>query len=271
MRKTLSMILVSSGLLLVLLSVLSTPASAAPQAQLTPFPTPTPAADGRIMYTVQAGDTLWRIAAVTEMSMDEIRQLNGLAPDEVIQEGQLLLLGVAEAAPVEGATAEPGEAGAAASPTPTLAEGETQDTAVICVLLYEDLNGDALRQETENGIEGGEASVTERTGAYSDKKSTAAGADPVCFEDDLPVGNYIVTMAIPDGYNATTSLSVDFELMAGDTTYLNFGAQKTAEAEQEAPLLAESGRATLFGILGVGLLLAGIGAGVYSIRLARQR
>lgn len=270
MRKILSVLLVSSGLLLALLSVLSTPASAAPQAQLTPFPTPTPGADGRIMYTVQSGDTLWRIAAVAETSMDAIRQLNGLAPDEIIQEGQILLLGVAEVEPVEGAMAGTGEA-AAASPTPTLVEGETLDTAVICVLLYEDLNGDSLRQEMELGIEGGEASVTERTGAYSSKQSTLAGSDAVCFEDDLPVGNYIVTMAIPDGFNATTSLSVDFELMAGDTTYLNFGAQKTAETEQEEPLLAESGRATLYGIIGVGLLLAGIGAGIYSIRLARQR
>lgn len=270
MRKTLTAILAGAGLLLVLLSVFSTPASAAPQAQLTAFPTPTPGADGRILYTVQAGDTLWRISGVTGISLEELRQLNNLAPDEALVEGDILLLGVAEVAPAEGATAAPG-ATAAVTPTPTLAEGETADTAVICVLLYEDLNGDSLRQETEVGIEGGEASVTERTGAYSEKKSTAAGADAVCFDDDLPVGNYIVTMAIPDGYNATTTLSVDFELMAGDTTYLNFGAQKTAESEQEAPLLAESGRATLFGILGVGLLLAGVGVGIYSIRLMRQR
>lgn len=270
MRKTISLTLVSAGLLLVLLSVWPTPASAAPQAQLTQFPTPTPGADGRILYTVQTGDTLWRIAALTGKTMEELRQLNNLGPDEVIQEGQLLLLGLVEAAPVEEATPAPGEA-TGVTPTPTLAEGDGQDTAVICVLLYEDLNGDALRQETEVAIEGGEASVTERTGKYSNKKSTVPGTDAVCFEDELPTGNYIVTMAIPDGYNATTSLSVDFELMAGDTTYLNFGAQKTAEAEQEAPLIAESGRATLLGILGIGLLLAGIGAGIYSIQLARKR
>ena len=40
------------------------PAYAAPALQLTEFPTPTPGPDGRIIYIVQDGDTLWRIAAV---------------------------------------------------------------------------------------------------------------------------------------------------------------------------------------------------------------
>jgi len=271
MRKHLSMLMAGIGLLLVLLSFWPTPASAAPQAQYTPFPTPTPAADGRILYVVQPGDTVWRIAAVTGMTMDEVRQLNGLAPDETLVEGQTLLLGTTETLPVATATLAPGETPAAEVPVVIGEDGEVQDTAVICVLLYDDLNGDAIRQESEVAVEGGEASVTERTGLYSEKGSTIAGTDPVCFEKDLPPGNYVVTMAIPDGFNATTALSVEFELIAGDTTYLNFGAQQTAQAEQEAPFLAESGRATLFGILGVALLLGGIGAFIYSIRLARKR
>jgi hypothetical protein len=273
MKKHISVLMIGIGLLMVLLSTWPTPASAAPQAQLnTPFPTPTPGADGRILYVVQPGDTLWGIAALSGVTLDELRQLNNLGPDEAIIEGQVLLLGMAEILPAATETLAPGETPAAGIPTPTLEEGEAQqDTGVICVLLYDDLNGDGIRQETEVAVEGGEASVTERTGLYSDKKSTKTGTDPVCFDNDLPPGNYIVTMAIPDGYNATTALSVDFELMAGDTTYLNFGAQLTARAEQEIPLLAESGRATLFGIIGVALLLGGIGAFIYSVRLARRR
>ena len=67
-------------LVLVLLGLsanfLAGPVAAAPFQQPTPFPTPTPGPDGRILYTVQEGDTLFRIAAVSGVSVDEIRALS---------------------------------------------------------------------------------------------------------------------------------------------------------------------------------------------------
>ena len=38
-------------------------------------------------------------------------------------------------------------------------------------------------------------------------------------------GDYNVSVAIPEGYNPTTSLNAPITLVAGDITYLNFGAQ----------------------------------------------
>jgi hypothetical protein len=58
-------------LLILLAAPLGLPALAAPVAQLTVFPTPTPGSDGRILYTVQPNDTLWRISAITGVSVEE--------------------------------------------------------------------------------------------------------------------------------------------------------------------------------------------------------
>ena len=86
--------------------------SAAPLAQLTPFPTPTPGPDGRIIYIVQANDTILRISLIAGVSIDELRGLNNLT-DDVIVPGQELLLGLGGPS---AATPTPGP-----SPTPTLA------------------------------------------------------------------------------------------------------------------------------------------------------
>ena len=245
----------------------SGPANAAPKLQQTDFPTPTPGADGRILYTVQDGDTLWRIAAVAGMSLDELRQLNNLSVDDVIRPGQVLLLGLAGPVVV---TLDPEATGIDVlqlTPTPT----QILDASRICVLLYLDYNGDALRQETEMGILGGEVSVTERTGVFSEKKGSRAGdpddPDPLlnartCFEN-IPPGTYTVTMAIPEGWNETTVLNKTIDLVPGDTSYLNFGAQLSTAASSQQSESQATDRSPLLGILGIGLLLGGVGLGIY--------
>ena len=66
-----------SGIFLLILILFSAqaPTLAAPNLQLTDFPTPTPGQDGRILYIVQDFDTLWRISAVSGVTLDELRQI----------------------------------------------------------------------------------------------------------------------------------------------------------------------------------------------------
>ena len=252
----------------------SRPVSTYAALQPTDFPTPTPGPDGRILYTVQAGDTLWRISSVSGVSLDELRQLNNLGADEVIIPGQVLLLGLA--GPSE-TTPVPGTGTTQAAP-PVLPPGlptptQIMDAADICVMLYADINGDTVRQETEFGIAGGEVSVTEQLGAYSQKKTTLSG-DPevegqglVCFEN-VPIGNYNVTIAIPDGYNPTTILTKALEVIPGQTARLPFGAQLSSQSSGSGSgggTGGGDGRSSLVGILGITVLLAGIGIGVYSV------
>ena len=266
------------GLVGVMIFILSIPVNAAPPQQLpTPFLTPTPLPDGRILYTVQEGDFLERIASVAGITVAELRRLNNIpATVDLITPGQVLLLGLAGPGDV---TPEPGDTpadGVIAPLTPT----PIQNSGEICVLLYADMNGDSIRQEDEMGIPGGEVSVTERQGAYSDKASTKAGdpeaEDPAqnaltCFED-IPVGGYNVTLAIPEGFNPTTVLTVAIELTPGDTSYLNFGAQLTSQARlQETGGAVDGGRSPILGILGVTLLLVGLVLGIYSTFMGKRR
>ena len=260
------------GLIVVLLGFAwLAPVQAAPYLQLTNFPTPTPGPDGRILYQVQDGDTLWRIASVTGVDLDELRQLNNLGVDDVIIPGQYLLLGLAgptESTQVPSSPGQPGT-GAEVSPTPTA----IMDSGAICVLLYLDANGDAIRQNEEIGMADGEVSVTERLGSYSEKGTTAISIDPIihlCFENILP-GEYLVSMAIPEGFNRTTDLSATIDLVPGDTAYLNFGMQPNGKTVSNLNQETQRDSNTLIGILGVTLLVVGAGVGIYAATAGRSK
>ena len=238
------------------------PARAAALAQPTPFPTPTPREDGAIVYIVQPGDTLWRIAAVSGVPIEELRALNGLRSD-VVSPGQPLILGYA----MVGATPTP--AGADATPTPVL----PTPTAVpqmgsICVFLFEDANGNAVRDDGEAFLAGGAVSIQRRGG----KTLTGTTTDePLCF-DELPPGDYSIAMGIPEGLNPTTATNRPLRLEEGDTLYVAFGAQY---ARQDVGLLAPRGAeggvqgSPLLALLGAGLVLGGLALGWYAWRVRR--
>jgi hypothetical protein len=123
-------------------------ARAAPLLQLTPFPTPTPGPDGRIVYKVQEGDTLLRIALIAGITVDELRGLNEITGDNIFV-GQELLLGLggpSQVTPTPGPSATP----TPLLPTPSLQPG----LANLCIILYDDANGDSIRQEEEASIPG---------------------------------------------------------------------------------------------------------------------
>lgn len=265
-KARLFILVLGSGFILFAQLMFSDPTSAAPELQLTDFPTPTPGPDGRIIYIVQPEDTLWRIAAVSQMTIDEIRQLNNISPDEVIVPGQTLLLGLG--GPVEQAT-PPSSGNSEENDLPGSVATLGPGNGVICVLLYDDVNGDALRQDFEVAIPNGAVSITERNGLFSGTLNTEEGSEPVCFEV-IPEGNYTVTVAIPEGYNATTFLNLTFDLRAGDLSILPFGAQVNGQGLMEDPVGEENPPSPLLGLGGVGLLLIGLGLGIYSFLLNKQ-
>ena len=258
--------ILSSVLFVVVVLASNIPTQAAPTSQDGGVATPTPGPDGRILYTVQTGDSLFGIAANAGITVDELRTLNNLPADETtIQPGQQLLLGYGTSP--EAATPTPGAfvpTPAEPSPTP-----EGPGTGNICVFLFDDVNGDAMRQETEVSIAGGAISVNEQTGRASVTENTTDSLDPICYAD-LPVGNYNITVAIPDEYNPTKSLSTSLELEAGQEVYLNFGAQINTQALLDSPPPEEGGRSPLLGVVGVGLLLLGLGLGIYITFTSRR-
>jgi LysM repeat protein len=232
---------------------------AAPPAQI-PIYTPTPGPDGRIIYIVKANDTLLGISLITGVSVEELRGLNNLTSD-TIYEGQKLLLGLGgppEITPTEGPT----PTATTVLPTPTPKPGQGN----LCILLFNDLNGDSIRQEDEPSIPDGAISFGNRAGTVSEAVTTEAGTEHQCF-NNLPEGEYTITIAVPEGYNPTTNNTEEVVLNAGDITYLNFGAQ--INSENEVIPVTEGGKSPLLGIVGGLFLIAGIGVAIFAGRMLR--
>lgn len=241
------------------------PANAAPNMQQ--IITPTAGPDGRILYIAQPGDTCTRIAALNGISVEQLRQLNSKLDENcTITAGQAYLIGIISVAGTP--TAGPSPTPAPPTPTPTPFTGTTE----ICVLLFDDVNGNSLREETEPAVAGGAISVTENNGEYSASQETIIPADSAAYQGicfiNVPEGNYNITVGIPDNYNPTMKLSSSLDVKAGDRAFLDYGIQSrdvVADPGAEgAP--NEQTRSPLLGILGSILLLGGAGLGYYAWR-----
>jgi len=265
--------LLVAGLLVCLLSGLAlangltgvSPVQAAPPLQI-PIYTPTPGPDGSIIYIVKANDTLLGISLLTGVPVEKLRAMNNLTSDTIF-EGQKLMLGLAgpaEVTPTAGPTPTP----TPILPTPSPKPGQAR----LCILLFNDLNGDSIRQESEASIPDGAISFGNPSGSVSQSTNTGGGLDPQCF-DKLPEGDYTISVAVPEGYNPTSQTSYEITLKAGDQTYVNFGAQANSQTEAEAPAIPaqEGTRSPLLGILGVLFLIAGAGVAFFAMRNLRAR
>ena len=248
------------------------------------IPRSTPAPDGSVVHIVSPGETLIGIAVTYEVSLDQIRQLNNLTSD-VIYVGQRLIIQPAQGAQPE-PTAEPtaeggeGEAVAEAPPeeeqpaeAPEAAEAEASGT--ICVMSYEDANGNGLREPDEPALAGFTFAVSDGTQTVGTYITDDSGTS-YCFTD-LPSGTYIVSW-VADNYTPTTDQTWAVSLAPGATVSREFGAQLAGEASAEEGTegSARGGLPTwviaLVAALGVILLLGGLSvAGYFLLIRPRQQ
>lgn len=247
-------------------------AQALPPPQVVQFQTPTPQPDGRIIYIVQEGDNCISISLKTGVPLQVLYAQNPQLNTDCsnLRVGMELLLGLGGPAaftPTPGPSPTP----TAIPPTPTPFTGTTE----VCVLLYNDINGDAFRQETEFGLAGGQVSVTDINGAYSQAKETTDAVDlddptiPVqtCFTD-VPEGTFNITMAIPENYNPTTQITTRIEVNPGDSAFVVFGAQSNAEQVPDVAGPDETAsNSPILGIVGALLLFGGLGIGWFALRM----
>ena len=84
--------------------------------------------------------------------------------------------------------------------------------------------------------------------------------------DDIPVGTYNISIAIPDDFNPTTVTNYPLEVRAGEEATIDFGGPLATAPESEVvPDTAK--RVPILAIVGGIILLAGLGLGFYMLRL----
>lgn len=235
-----------------------------PAAQpLTPFPTPTPRDNGQIIYIIQEGDSLYRIAGIIGMDVEELAALNGMSVDDGIRIGQELLLGEAgPELPTESPGGPPTATGIPPTPTPIFGTGE------ICVLVFLDRNGNARIDEDEIPLEGGQVSVVDLLGVVFGEHTTDDALEGHCFED-IENGDYTVSAAVPPEYNSTTVMNIAITLNPGDIKHIEFGAQRSG-MEGTSPVDAGGERSTLLGAIGLVILVSAGLLGYYAWRINRH-
>ncbi|HKZ71077.1 MAG TPA: SdrD B-like domain-containing protein, partial [Anaerolineales bacterium] len=276
----------------------------------TNFPTPTPNSEGKIVYTVQVGDSIIHLCEVvgrgTEPAcIDDIVKWNGLSSPRAISPGQQLIIAQSAGgappptvAPTETPavqlTADPNAQPTAdpnTQPTtdpnaptpdpnalPTAAQLQTTagGAAAICVTLYNDANGNGLLDQSEGLVTGGNFSLLDIGNSNTVATYTTTGiTEPHCFEN-LPAGNYRINSAVPENYKATTRTDWDLTLAAGSTANIEFGAQSTGETAASDGGDGNSGATsavlirTLLAAAGVVLLLIAAGVAGFLV-LTRRR
>lgn len=232
------------------------------------FQTPTPGPDGRIIYIVKEGDSLWTIAALSGLTVEELRALNGIQPNDFISPGMELVLGLAgPAQATEPVLQESTPTPSPATATPVANAGE------ICVLLFLDQNGNARLNEGEVALAGGQVSVATVSGSVLGEHTTEAEPNVEepeghCFTD-LPSGDYNVSAAVPEEHNPTTTMNIPVRLDPGDIKFVQFGAQPSAAIGGSVG--APGGdRSVLLGVVGVALLLMAGGLAYYATQYNKR-
>lgn len=185
------------------------------------LPTATPDADGVIYAQVQVGDTLWNIAARHRISLQELLDFNDLTESDLIQPGDLLIVGYGDPPATE--TPLP-------TVTPTFPPPPPPATAVpppatgVCLLAFDDQNQDGIRNNGEP-LKAGVAITLFTSEAVVANYVTDGVSEPFCL-DDLPPGEYNVTRSLNRtlGEVLTTEGNQGIILSRGRLVNLAFGS-----------------------------------------------
>lgn len=218
-----------------------------------PAPLPTANADGKMLITVQPGDTMWAIAARAGLTLDQFLALNpGLTSSSFIQEGQSYVVGQVEVAeptavsePITSTTNTPETTAAVAA----LEEATAQPTATlapsggsICLRAFSDTNQDGafgnnetLQKDVFFTIFAGEKAVSNYI--------TNGLAEPYCIHG-FATGDYRVSRALAANEMASNGAEQVVTLHDGDEIGLDFGSyiiqEETATSQDAAQTAVEA-------------------------------
>ncbi len=208
----------------------------APTATL--FSTSTPLPNGEVWYTVQPGDTLGRIAHLTNTKVEDLKSLNSLKNNFIIA-GQKLLVAIVTPSPTVTPFQPPTETPTATS---TLVEPPTIPALVtaqnpanygqLCVVAYNDANRNATNDKEPSVAD---VRVTLSVGGTPLEGYVTTGTEASHCFPQLLAGSYLVTVTPPTGYESTTAAEATVQLQAGNLVTLAFGLARVASATQPTP------------------------------------
>ena len=122
-----------------------------------------------------------------------------------------------------------------------------------------------MAEDTELPLAGGAISVRDRLSTVNLTGTTDDSGEPICFED-IPEGDYDLSVAIPEGYNPTTVLNYTLNLLPGDVSIVDFGAQPSSTA---LPIFGDESPSIFMGLLGIVFIGAGLGLWFYIRKLPK--
>ncbi|MBN1286410.1 MAG: LysM peptidoglycan-binding domain-containing protein [Anaerolineae bacterium] len=249
-----------------------------------------PRADGSVVHVVQPNQYLNLIAGTYGVTIQQIKELNGLTSN-IIYTGQELLVIPAEGAgggegEGEGEGEEGnagGEGGAPPSPDapalPTVppeaiaAAGAEAATGNLCVLVFDDRNRNGSRDPGEGLLAGARITLSGPVSPVSYTTTGISPNEPYCFMGLAP-DNYDLSFAGPD-LASVSPANVRLAVPAGQTVRVEHGAVSlTAGAGDElaasaaprtglpAPTVRRLGLATL-GAAGAMLAMTVLGGIIY--------
>ncbi len=172
-------------------------------------------------------------------------------------------------APIAAVTATPqGQLPPTAAPPPTPTTGQ------ICVLAYNDRNGDREQGTDENLLAGVVFTLSDASGPR-ESYTTDGVSEPHCFPDLQP-GSYPVSAKPPANYSVTTEKTTVIALNGGMKTDLSFGARRGGPVPTPtlvggaagSSLLGSAGRVILIVVLV--LILIGLGFGGGFLLMSRR-
>ncbi|MGW8318755.1 MAG: endo-1,3-alpha-glucanase family glycosylhydrolase [Candidatus Promineifilaceae bacterium] len=234
-------------------------AAAQPLPSPTPLASPTAGPDGRIVYVVQAGDTLIGIASRFQVSLDELYALNELEPTSLLTIGQELVIGLSAEATAEALNVQEEFPGAVIREGGRVVYKVKEGDTLIGIAVRYNLTLEELLALNENleettvlrlgqSIIVGRVPVPEEVGGSADVPTPAVNASPTVNPTPRPT----TTTANP---TQATNLSVESVATASAETVATATVLPEPQPEPSAP---PAGLIAIFaGVVG---LLALIGA-----------
>jgi LysM repeat protein len=233
-----------------------------------PLPTQPAQPDGSVIHVVQRGETLGGIARAYGISVEELMHLNGLTSYLIFAGNELLI----RQAPTSTPTARPTR-----TPIPTVEpedeQPEDDSTGQLCVTAFDDTDGDGLQGEDEGPLPG---TVISLGGEADETYTTDDRSDTYCFED-LPPGEYDVSVEPPEGYALAADPDQQVTLEAGGQVEAYFAlrfSEEGADPRESAPDSGQNNSSALqlrVGALLVMALAGGLLAFVVAFRATRDK